>query len=147
VSVPSALEAPDADQSEIVLDPDATLYIRSLVAPIVPQDVWIDGVMREHLPAATQLKPITVEATTSAHGWPVVFAHYEAFDVAGRKLEERAGAFYRIVHNNAEVMVRLRNGVRFADRATTLKPLLLSGEVKWPRYETGSVASLLGPGP
>jgi hypothetical protein len=98
-----ALRAAGPDEPELALDSDVTLQIGSLVAPVVPEKVWFEEVMRAHLPPTAQLSTVAVEATTSDPSWPVTFAPYEIFDDAGPNLEERAGTSYRNVHNRAEV--------------------------------------------
>jgi hypothetical protein len=130
--------------TETIIDPDVTVQVRAMVAPTVEHMIWIDGLMREHLAPTVVLKPITIEPTLSELGWPVVFAHYEIHDETGSLLEERAGAFYRLVHNHAEVLVRLRNGVRWKDRAALLKPLIMSAHVHWPYHENDLLYTLLG---
>jgi hypothetical protein len=130
--------------TEITVDKDVTVQVRAMVAPTIDPTIWIEGLMREHLPPAARLEPVSVAPTVSEHGWPVVFAHYRIFDQAGHPLEERAGAFYRIVHNNAEVLARLRNGVRWSDREATLKPEMMSAHVNWPHYEHDLLYTLLG---
>jgi hypothetical protein len=130
--------------TETNIGPDVTVQVRAMVAPTAEHMIWIEGLMREHLAPTVVPKPITVEASLSELGWPVMFAHYEIYDEKGSLIEERAGAFYRLVHNHAEILVRLRNGVRWKDRAAQLKPLIMSAHVHWPFHENDLLYTLLG---
>jgi hypothetical protein len=141
---PYEVETIGKNLTMIVVDPDVTVQVRAMVAPTVDHMIWIEGLMREDLAPTVVLKPITVEPTLSKLGWPVVFAHYEIDDEAGNLIEERAGAFYRLVHNHAEILVRLRNGVRWKDRAELLKPAIMSAHVHWPYHENDFLYTLLG---
>jgi hypothetical protein len=129
---------------ESIVDDDVTMQVRAMVAPTIEHTEWIEGIMLEHMAPGCRLRRLALEPTTSHFGWPVVFAHYDVLDLVGDKVEERAGAFYRIVHNRAEVVVRLRNGVSWADRAEELRPIIMHGHVEWPSYEHDLLYTLLG---
>jgi len=128
---------------EADVDEHVTIRVRALVAPSVEHTLWVEGIMREDLPSDVTLKPIAVQSMTSPIGWPLVFAHYEIHGPDGRVLEERAGAFYAIVHGRAEVVARLR-GVTWRDREAQLKPYLISATVDWPDYDDDLVITQLG---
>jgi hypothetical protein len=128
--------------TEVTIDRDVSLQIRLMVPPVVDFVTWIEGAMREHLSPQTKLTRMTLASSESHDGWPVVFAHYKVDD--GAEHEQRVGAFYRIIYNSAEVVLRLRNGVSWGDREAELRPLLLSGTVEWPVYEEHLLWTLLG---
>lgn len=139
-------KATDSDPSltEVAIAPNLLLEIRRLVSLPVDNAFWVESVMRRNAPPDCQLERIALENTPSDTGLPTIFAHYELRDQAGELLEERVGAFYRIIHNGAEVVVRLLDGARWSEHASTLRPVLMGGEIAWPSSESVLVYTLLG---
>ena len=118
--------------AQYTVDKDVILNVRWMTPLVLDDAAWIEGVMREGL-TSPQLARQTFEPTLSEKGWPMVFAAYKVTD--GAVVEQRVGGFYRIVHTQGEAVFHLRNGVRWEDRAATLRPLLLAGHVDWPIYQ------------
>jgi hypothetical protein len=118
--------------AQYTVDEDVTLNVRWMTHLVLDEGAWIESVMREGL-AAPKLTRLAFEPALSDKGWPMVFAAYNVSD--GKVVEHRVGAFYRIVHTQGEAVFHLRNGVRWEDRAATLRPLLLAGHVDWPIYQ------------
>ncbi len=129
---------------EAVIAPDVSLRVRALVVPSLEYSEWIEGIMLEDAPPGTTLQPIAVQPTTSPNGLPVVVAHHRLVDAAGTRIEERIGAFYAVLHNRAEVVVRLRGNAAWSDHEAELRPYLLSGAIEWPEYEDDLVITQLG---
>ena len=105
---------------------------------------WVESALGEDLPAGARLVRVAVTARPTATGLPMVFAHYQVQGPAGALLEERVGAFYRILHDGAEARVRLRDGARWSQHAPVLGPLLDGGLIAWPRYQADLIYTLLG---
>jgi hypothetical protein len=129
---------------EATIAPDVTLRVRALVVPSIEYTEWLQGIMLEDAPVGTTLKPINVQSMTSPNGLPLVYAHHELLDAAGARIEERIGAFYAVVHNRAEVVVRIRGSATWSDHETVLRPYILSGTIEWPEYEDDLLATQLG---
>lgn len=125
---------------------DAHVHVRgrALVVPTAEHTLWIEGVLLEDTPAGSTLKILAMESLQSAVGMPVVFAHAEVIGPDGQRFEERAGAFYAVVHNRAEVVARLAGEATWAAHAGVLKPFLLAGEIDWPAYGAALVITQLG---
>jgi hypothetical protein len=128
---------------ELAVDAHVKLRVRPQLAMPADYGFWIEHVMREDAPASTRLVQRAFEHGLSRHGWPIVFAHYQLVAESGEIVEERAGAFYRILHDGAEIVARLR-GVTWADREPALRPYLVGGRVIWPSSDAALLYTLLG---
>ena len=129
---------------EADIDAGVTLRVRALVDPTVEYTEWVEGIMLEDAPPGTVLRCVARQPRTSSAGLPVVFAHYQLLDGNQRAIEERAGAFYAVVHNRAEVVVRVRPPAAWSAYATALEPYLMSGAILWPDASDELLMTQLG---
>lgn len=129
---------------ETIVDDNVVIQVRAMVAPTIEHTLWVEGLMLERATPGSTLVRKSLVPQLSTRGWPVVVAHYEVFGPDGKLEEERAGAFYRIVHNRAEVMVRMRNGVTWKQREAELLPVLLAAHVEWPDAQHDMIYTQLG---
>jgi hypothetical protein len=128
---------------EAIVTPNVTLRVRALVVPTLEYTEWLEGIMLEDAPVGTTLKSFMTRPITTANGLPAVLAHHALLDSAGAELEERVGVFYAVVHNRAEVIVRLR-GTTWTEHEAELSPYILAGSIEWPEYEDDLVITQLG---
>lgn len=128
---------------ELVVDERVTIRVRPQLALPADYQFWIDRTMREDLPGDLTIVPHEFQHGISAHGWPIVIAHCEARTASGELVEDRFGVFYRILHDGAEVVARLR-GTSWPERAADLRPVLLGATVVWPAPDAAHLFGLLG---
>ena len=81
-----------------------------------------------------QLQRVSEESLCSATGLPLIFAHARILTADGQLFEERAGAFYAVLHNRAEVVAHLRGGATWSSYNAQLKPYMLSAQIEWPDF-------------
>ncbi|MGN6107547.1 MAG: hypothetical protein ACTHU0_20725 [Kofleriaceae bacterium] len=130
--------------TEVVVDSDASIRIRSQVALPPDYGFWIDHVMKEDVPVDCQaVLRGELEHLRSEQGWPVVLARYEVRLPSHEIVEERVGVFYRILHDGAEVVARCR-GSWLTSRFPELRAILLGGRVIWPTNDAVLLYTLLG---
>ncbi len=135
-----------ATLQEATVSPNVILRVRALVIPSLEYSEWIEGIMLEDAPAGTHRKSVVTQAITTPNGMPAVFAHHILLDAQGTPFEERAGVFYAVVHNRAEVVARFTGGATWAEHDAELRPYMLSGAIEWPEYEDDLVITQLGLG-
>jgi hypothetical protein len=129
------------DVREFAVDQRTRVRIRPVVAMPADYSRWVERVIAEDVDEP-ELTQVAFEHGTSSTRLPVVFAHYRVRG-AGGLVEQRAGVFYRVLHNGAEVVARIA-GAGWDDYAETLRPLMMSGHIQWPLIDSETVWHLLG---
>jgi len=132
------------NETDVHIDDDASLRIRSQLALPPDYGFWIAQSMSRDVPIGGRATLRgDIAHLLSEHGWPVALAHYDIYSEAGELVEQRLGAFYRILHDGAEVVARC-HGARSAERLAELRKLLLAGLIGWPTSDASLLYTLLG---
>lgn len=129
---------------DVEIDEHVLLRVRTLVAPSAEHTMWIEGILREGAPAGAQLQRVSEESLCSATGLPLIFAHARILTADGQLFEERAGAFYAVLHNRAEVVAHLRGGATWSSYSAQLKSYMLSAQIEWPDFTDDLLVTQLG---
>ncbi len=129
---------------EILIEDHVTVRVRPAIPLPGGIATWIEGAMSEELPPGAVARQVHERRRQSTWGWPVSLVDYVVEDGAGQVIEQRFGAFFRLLYNGAEVVVHGRDRARYAAMLPLITAMILDAPIDWPRAEQHTLHGLLG---